>query len=157
MIEATLCFLLDGQPPTRILLGWKKRGFGKGKLNGFGGKVRPGETPVRTIVREVAEEAGVLVSPDTLRSAGSVTFVFPFEPAFDHHVHLFVTNDWDGEIRESAEMAPAWFPIDGIPFDRMWDDDRHWLPRVLAGKRIRAEFSFAEDNETVASASLEEF
>ncbi len=157
MIEATLCFLLDGRPPTRILLGRKKRGFGKGKLNGFGGKVRPGETPVRTIVREVAEEAGVTVSPDTLRSAGSVTFVFPFEPAFDHHVHLFVTNDWDGEIRESAEMAPGWFPIDGIPFDRMWDDDRHWLPRVLAGNRIRAEFSFAEDNETVSTWALEEF
>ncbi len=156
MIEATLCFILDGQPPTRILLGRKKRGFGKGKLNGFGGKVRSGETPIRTIVREVAEEAGVIVSLDTLRSAGSVTFVFPFKRAFDHHVHLFVTRDWNGEIRESPEMKPIWFPIDRIPFDRMWDDDRHWLPRVLSGKRIRAEFSFAEDNETVASWSLEE-
>ena len=156
MIEATLCFILDGLPPRRILLGRKKRGFGCGKYNGLGGKVRAGETPIRTIVREVAEEAGVTVSLDTLRSAGSVTFVFPFEPSFDHHVHLFVTTDWDGEIRESAEMEPIWFPIDGIPFDRMWGDDRHWLPFVLAGKRIRAEFSFAEDNETVASWSLEE-
>jgi len=156
MIEATLCFIFDGRPPRRILLGRKKRGFGCGKYNGLGGKVRPGETPIRTIVREVAEEAGVTVSLDTLRSVGSVTFVFPFEPTFDHHVHLFVTTDWGGEIRESAEVEPIWFPIDGIPFDRMWDDDRHWLPVVLAGKRIRAEFSFAEDNETVASWSLEE-
>ena len=156
MIEATLCFILDGQPPARILLGRKKRGFGKGKLNGFGGKVRPGETPIQAIAREVAEEAGVVVSLDTLRPAGSVTFVFPFRPAFDHHVHLFVTTDWHGEVHESTEMEPAWFPIDGIPFDSMWDDDRYWLPRVLSGKRIRAEFSFAEDNETVLSASLEE-
>jgi 8-oxo-dGTP diphosphatase len=157
MIEATLCFLLDGAPPVRILLGRKKRGFGRGKYNGLGGKVHPGETPIRTIVREVAEEAGVTVSPDGLRSAGSVTFVFPFEPSFDQHVHLFVTTDWDGEIRESAEMEPIWFPIERIPFDRMWDDDRYWLPSVLAGKRVRAEFSFAEDNETVASWSLEEY
>lgn len=153
MIEATLCFLLDGSPPTRLLLGRKKRGFGHGKLNGFGGKVRPGETPVRTIVRE---EAGVIVSPDTLRSAGSVTFTFPFKPAFDHHVHVFVASAWEGEVRESAEMAPAWFPIDEIPYDRMWDDDHYWLPLVLAGKRIRAEFSFAADNETVASWAIEE-
>lgn len=27
-----------------ILLGLKKRGFGEGKWNGFGGKVEPGET-----------------------------------------------------------------------------------------------------------------
>ena len=156
MIEATLCFLLDGRPPERVLLGRKKRGFGMGKLNGFGGKVRPGETPVRTIVREVAEESGVVVSPDALRSAGSVTFLFPFEPSFDHHVHVFLTDAWGGEICESHEMEPFWFPIDAIPYDRMWNDDRYWLPRVLAGKRIRAEFSFAEDNETVASWSLEE-
>jgi hypothetical protein len=28
----------------RILLGYKKRGFGMGKFNGFGGKVEKGET-----------------------------------------------------------------------------------------------------------------
>ena len=28
----------------RILLGMKKRGFGSGKWNGFGGKVEPNET-----------------------------------------------------------------------------------------------------------------
>lgn len=27
-----------------VLLGWKKRGFGAGKWNGFGGKVEDGET-----------------------------------------------------------------------------------------------------------------
>ena len=157
MIEATLCFILEGRPPRRILLGRKKRGFGKGKLNGLGGKVRPGETPIRTIVREVAEESGVIVSPDTLRSAGSVTFTFPFEPSFDQHVHIFVASSWEGEVQESEEMAPAWFPIGGIPYDRMWDDDRYWLPLVLAGERIRARFTYAEDNETVASWALEEF
>ncbi len=155
MIEATLCFILDGEPPARILLARKKRGFGCGKHNGLGGKVRPGETPVRTIIREVEEEAGVVVSPDTLRSAGSVTFVFPFHPVFDHHVHVFVTTVWDGEVRESAEMAPAWFPITEIPYALMWDDDHYWLPLVLSGKRIRAEFSFAEDNETVAAWVIE--
>lgn len=30
--------------PGRVLLGMKKRGFGAGKWNGFGGKVQPGET-----------------------------------------------------------------------------------------------------------------
>jgi 8-oxo-dGTP diphosphatase len=37
----------------------------------------------------------------------------------------------------------------------MWDDARHWLPRVLAGERLRATFSYEADCETVASARIE--
>ena len=156
MIEATLCFILDATPPTRILLGRKKRGFGCGKYNGLGGKVQSGESPVDTVIREVHEESGLVLSPDTLRPAGTVTFYFPTDPPLDHHVHVFVTSAWKGEVLESAEMAPAWFSIGEIPHDRMWDDDQYWLPLVLAGKRIRAEFTFAEDNETVAAWAIEQ-
>lgn len=156
MIEATLCFILDGDPATRILLGKKKRGFGEGKLNGLGGKVQPGETPIRTIVREVAEEANVAISPDTLRSAGTIQFFFPFHPAFDHHVHVFTTHCWEGDVHESSEMKPEWFPIEKIPYDCMWADDVHWLPLVLSGRRIEAEFTFHEDNETIATFMIRE-
>lgn len=38
-----------------------------------------------------------------------------------------------------------------LPFTQMWDDAPHWLPRVLAGERLRATFSYADDNETVAA------
>lgn len=37
----TLVLMKDSD---RILLGLKKRGFGQGRWNGFGGKVEPGET-----------------------------------------------------------------------------------------------------------------
>ena len=37
----TLLFVLE---PGRVLLGMKKRGFGMGRWNGFGGKVQAGET-----------------------------------------------------------------------------------------------------------------
>ncbi len=156
MIEATLCFLLEGVPPKRILLGRKKRGFGRGKLNGFGGKLLPGETPLQATVREVHEEVGLRVAPGALRPAGTVRFVFPVEPAFDHHVHVFLAVRWEGTVQETAEMAPSWVPIDAIPYHEMWADDPYWLPRVLAGDRIRAEFVFAEDNETVASYTIDD-
>lgn len=35
----------------KILLGFKKRGFGAGKWNGFGGKVEPGENIVNCAKR----------------------------------------------------------------------------------------------------------
>lgn len=37
----------------KVLLGLKKKGFGQGYYNGFGGKVEPGETIVQAAEREV--------------------------------------------------------------------------------------------------------
>jgi len=36
---------------SSILLGYKKRGFGSGRWNGFGGKVEPGESIEEAAVR----------------------------------------------------------------------------------------------------------
>jgi 8-oxo-dGTP pyrophosphatase MutT (NUDIX family) len=54
----TLCLTKeDGM----ILLGMKKRGFGEGRWNGFGGKVEEGETIVEAAIREMKEESGLTV------------------------------------------------------------------------------------------------
>jgi hypothetical protein len=34
----------------------------------------------------------------------------------------------------------------------MWDDNRYWLPRILSGEVVQAQFTFADDNETVCDA-----
>ena len=52
----TLMFIHDGD---RILLGLKKRGFGEGKWNGFGGKVTPNESVRLANIREMKEECGI--------------------------------------------------------------------------------------------------
>lgn len=44
MFTSKLLTLVLVVQPGRVLLGMKKRGFGAGKWNGFGGKVQPGET-----------------------------------------------------------------------------------------------------------------
>ena len=44
----------------------KKRGFGVGKWNGFGGKVEAGETVVEAAAREVTEECGYSVKTEDL-------------------------------------------------------------------------------------------
>ena len=47
---------------SKILLTMKKRGFGVGFWNGFGGKVKEGETIEAVAIRETEEESGIVVS-----------------------------------------------------------------------------------------------
>ena len=156
MRDATLVFLIKGEPPSEILLGLKKAGFAQGKLNGFGGKVENGETIERAAVRELKEETGVQVSEQDLRRMAHLTFVFPAKPEWDQVVHVFLARQWEGEQAESAEMRPAWHSVSEIPFESMWQDDPHWLPLILRGKRIRARFTFQADNETVDQVEINE-
>jgi 8-oxo-dGTP diphosphatase len=155
MRDATLCFLVRGNPPAEILLGFKKAGFGAGKYNGFGGKVEAGETVESAAVREVEEEVGIRISEEHLQPVGRLTFLFPANPAWDKLAHVFLVTRWDGDPAESAEMKPAWFKVHEIPFERMWQGDVYWLPRVLAGERVQGYFAFGEDNETVTAWRVE--
>ena len=59
-----------------VLLGMKKRGFGEGRWNGFGGKVEVGESIVGGAVREVREECGLEVREQDLRQIGDMDFEF---------------------------------------------------------------------------------
>ena len=42
-------------------------------------------------------------------------------------------------------MTPKWFKINEVPFDKMWPDDKFWLPRVLKGEKLKAKFVFGQD------------
>jgi 8-oxo-dGTP diphosphatase len=155
LTSTCLCLLtrISGGDP-QVLLGHKKTGLGTGKIVGLGGHVESDETPAQAAARETKEEAGLDVAPDDLSEAAHLTFIFPVRPEWDMTVAVFTGADWTGEATESAEITPEWFPFAALPLDRMWDDARHWLPRVLAGERVRATFTYADDCDTVADSLL---
>jgi 8-oxo-dGTP pyrophosphatase MutT (NUDIX family) len=141
--QTTLSFLLRDDA---ILLAMKKRGMGEGKWNGYGGKPMIDETVIDAAIRETEEEIGV--TPQQLKHVASLSFHYPKLPQFqdwDQEVVVFFVEEWRGEIRESEEMMPQWFPIDRIPFSRMWPDDIHWLPKVLQGNKIKGTFTFNKE------------
>lgn len=154
MKEVTLCFPVAGSEPEAVLLGLKKRGFGQGKVVGFGGKIENGETVAAAAIRELAEETSLLADPGDLRPAGQLTFFFPARPEWNHLVHVFVVRNWRGAPQESAEVQPTWFQTPDIPYNHMWDDATYWLPFVLAGQAVQAVFWYNPDNATVDRAQL---
>src|SRR4051812_25803070 len=89
-VRATLLFIVD---KGRVLLIRKKRGFGKGKINGPGGKLDPGETELACAVRETEEELGV-------RAVGAIKrgeLWFQFVDGMAMHVAVFHAVEHEGD------------------------------------------------------------
>ncbi len=128
---------------SKILLGMKKRGFGEGKWNGFGGKLEKGETIEQAARRELVEE--VCIEAKTLVPAGRMFFTFEGNPQV-LEVHAYRCDDAVGEPQETEEMLPRWFDLDEVPFGQMWDDDKHWFPYLIAGEWFEGTFQFSADN-----------
>jgi 8-oxo-dGTP diphosphatase len=144
--RATLVLIIsDG----RVLLIRKKRGLGKGKINGPGGRLEPGEAPVECARREVIEE--LCVTPLDLEERGELRF--NFVDGYSIHALVFVASQWTGEPTETEEAIPIWTPLDAIPYDEMWADDRLWFPLLLVGKRFRGRFLF--DGDTMVEYEIE--
>jgi 8-oxo-dGTP diphosphatase len=153
--EVCVCYILDETPENgyRVLLGEKKKGLGRGRLVGPGGKLEAGETPEQAAVREVLEESGLRVDERDLIRLGRIRYEFPFHEAWSQVSWVFATRRWRGDIIESDELLLHWHRVNEIPFDRMWDDAKFWLPEVLAapGKVnvVERRFVFGEDLATV--------
>jgi 8-oxo-dGTP diphosphatase len=143
--RATLCFVIhNGQ----ILLIRKKRGLGAGKINGPGGRIEPGETPLDCAVRETQEEVGI--TPSDLKSCGELHF--QFADGYSLHCTVFTAKSFTGTLIETDEAFPIWTSIDAIPYHEMWADDIHWLPGVIEGGSFRAYFHF--DGDTMLSKAV---
>lgn len=132
----TLCIVCK---EGRVLLGMKKRGFGAGRWNGFGGKLEEGETIEQAAIREMEEEVGV--TPSEIKKVGIIDFSFR-DGSEAMQVHIFKVDDFKGDPIETEEMFPEWFEYEEIPYGQMWSDDEHWLPFLLTHKLFTGRFVF---------------
>lgn len=154
MKQVTLVFVLNEK--DEVLLAMKKRGFGMGKWNGVGGKVQEGEDIVAAAVRETKEEIGVTISPENLDLVGTLDFDFSDNHEWAQTCSVFLVRKWDGEPMESEEMRPKWYKKNALPFEEMWIDDPHWLPLVLAGKKIKGRFLFEDKGGSMLNFAVSE-
>ncbi|MBI2151647.1 8-oxo-dGTP diphosphatase [Candidatus Woesearchaeota archaeon] len=156
MKNATLCFLIH-ESEEKVLLGLKKRGFGAGKYNGFGGKIGEQETIEEAALREFYEETSITIEQKNLSKVAELYFTFSAKPDWDQTVYVFIAKEWQGVPQESEEMKPEWYRYTKIPFSQMWQDDKYWLPLILQGKKLKGWFTFGEDNQSVKEYKIEEY
>lgn len=145
----TLCLVTDGD---RVLLGMKKRGFGAGRWNGFGGKLNEGETIEQAAHRELEEECGIKVA--SLVQVGLIDFEFEGNPEI-LEVHVFHGQGITGEPIETEEMLPQWYDKNTVPFEQMWPDDVYWFPLFFAGQKFKGYYLFGQ-NDAILKQELSE-
>ena len=145
-----LCYIINDK--GQALLQFKRRGFGVGKWNGPGGKVEPEETVEQSVIREVKEETGLEVND--LKKMAELEFYFENRQEWDNITYVYVAKNYSGEITANDEGELKWFKIDELPFSRMWDDDPHWLPKVLAGEFMKMKFYFDHEGKLLKHEKL---
>ncbi len=108
----------------------------RGKWNGLGGKIEPGETPEQCIIREVLEESGLTIrSP---RMHGVLTFP-DFKPGEDWYAFVFTASEFSGNLTNSPEGTLAWVDTDKVTDLNLWEGDHifiKWLnqDRFFSGR-----------------------
>ncbi|MEL7448961.1 MAG: 8-oxo-dGTP diphosphatase [Pseudomonadota bacterium] len=145
---ATLLFVFRG---GEVLLIHKKRGLGAGKINGPGGRVEAGETVEACAIREVEEELGITPTDPTRHGQ----LDFQFVSGYGLRCHVYAAAGHTGTPVETDEAVPLWTPINEIPYDRMWADDRFWLPKLFEGRDFSGRFLF--DDDTMLGYELDDF
>lgn len=140
----TLCEIIDFQN-KKICLGLKKKGFGAGFYNGFGGKFEKNDkTVINAAIRECHEEANIeLINCNKI---GIIYFSFTYLPEL-FEVHVYCSTKWKGKPSESDEMKPKWFDFKDIPFNKMWKDDIFWMPYLLKNEMFIGAAYFDKNNK----------
>lgn len=150
-LETTLCLLVK---ENKILLAMKKRGFGEGRYNGIGGKIEKSETPEQAMIREAKEE--ILITPTKYEKVGLIEFDEYYKGNKQNLIfHLYLVYEWEGDILETEEMKPKWFEVNDIPYNKMFPDDKYWLPLIIEGKKISAYFDFDENWKLLSKSIIE--
>lgn len=122
---ATLCYVRKDDHTLMVHRVKKQNDMHRGKWNGLGGKLEPGESPEECAIREIAEESGLQVSHVVLK--GILTF-----PAFDEiedwYCFVFVARQFTGELIESSEGTLRWVPDEDLLQLNLWEGDLIFLP-----------------------------
>ncbi len=153
-ILATLCYILN---EDKILLQKKsKELFGGDKYNAPGGKLKPEESPLIGVIREVLEETGLVVR--NLQPMGKVYFYEPDWRTPSWEVYLFLTKDFQGELKQDyREGSLEWIAKKDIPYEQMWEDNKYFVPFILEGDYVEGRFYFKPDFKELIGFDVRKF
>jgi 8-oxo-dGTP diphosphatase len=104
IVLVAACAILDAD--GRVLIAQRPTGRSMAGLWEFpGGKIEPGERPEQTLIRELKEELGIVVTEPCL---APLTFASHAYPEFHLLMPLFVCRRWTGTPTPLEGQALKW-------------------------------------------------
>jgi 8-oxo-dGTP diphosphatase len=104
LVLVAACALVD--PDGRVLIAQRPAGRAMAGLWEFpGGKIESGERPEQTLIRELKEELGIVVTEPCL---APLTFASHAYPDFHLLMPLFVCRRWEGTPTPLETQALRW-------------------------------------------------
>jgi len=104
LILVVACALVDAD--KRVLIAQRPEGKKLAGLWEFpGGKIEPGERPEATLIRELAEEIGIIVQEACL---APLTFASHAYDDFHLLMPLYICRRWEGEVIAREGQSLAW-------------------------------------------------
>lgn len=127
-IPSTLCYIESNHQYLMMHRNKQDQDIHKGKWNGLGGKLLPGEPPIDGVKREVLEESNLRIQTPQLR--GILTFPH-FKPGEDWLVFLYTCQDFLGDLSENHEGSLSWISKTEILDYPLWEGDRYFLKWLM--------------------------
>ena len=131
-ITGTLGYVLSADSSQVLMVHRNARAEDEhlGKYNGLGGKLEADEDVAAGMIREIEEEAGIVVTGMALR--GTVSWPGFGKNGEDWLGFIFLITAFSGTPPDrNVEGDLEWVPRDELMSLPMWEGDRHFLPLVF--------------------------
>lgn len=133
---ATLAYVKQN---GKTLMLHKAKGYQKGKWNGLGGKLEPGESPEECLKREVLEESGLVVEKAKLK--GFLTWP-AFDGVDDWYAFVYVVTAFSGDLSASDEGELHWIADENVLKLNIFEGDKIFIPWLQQNKMFSAKFCY---------------
>lgn len=123
MRNTTLCYIEKDGKYLMLHRTKKENDLNQDKWIGVGGKFEDKESPEECVIRETLEETGLLLKD--LEYKAIITFVSDIWET--EYMHLFVSKDFEGKIKECDEGVLEWVDKKEILNLPLWEGDKLFL------------------------------
>lgn len=127
-----------------------------GKLNGYGGKIKKGETPEQCMERELPEKSGVTANKEYFEKVGVINFHNTNKTGekFICRAYILLIRFFKGEPKETNEaLNPQKFLKDKLPLRKLMPADKDWLPLVLNGLKVTGSVFYGPNQKKLIKKS----
>ncbi len=117
-MDYSLGFLFSHDFKQVVLIKKNKPAWQSGKLNGVGGKIESGETPLQAMIREFEEETGVTTLPDDWCQVGTMLedglYKIAIFAGVSSKVNAVTTTTSEVVVRVNLEHLVSWNVVENI-------------------------------------------